>query len=524
MQQFGRYELIRPIASGGMATVHLGRVVGAGGFQRLVAIKVMHPHIAADPDFVNMFLDEARLAAGIRHPNVVATIDIQQSQDGLALVMEYIEGSAANILMKASLKDKVRLPMQVTLRIVLDALTGLHAAHELRGSDGRSLGLVHRDVSPQNILVGIDGVSRITDFGVARAEARISSTRGSQVKGKVPYMSPEQLRAEELDRRSDVYAIGVVLWELLTGQRLFKAPSDGALVAAVMAGPRATPGQVDPNIPSAIDAVCAQALRDSRSRFQTAAAFADALEDAAEKSGVHPASPRAVGRFVEETLRRHGLLIVPEEHGGAGSVPADFASSPHAAQPPSGVHSDPVLPPAGFEDDQAPTVARDVSSGVGSLINAMPVSTGTGASAVGPVATPTAPRRASAIGVGAAVGGGLFLLILASIAVWAVVRRQPAIPEPAAAAPAAVATPSPAPEPTAEPTPEESAEPMVAPEDSAAPLATAPDAAAEAPATTKQTTAANKPTWTRKPPAPRPPTAKPTPKPKSGGEFEPDRL
>src|SRR5262245_48253371 len=180
--RFGRYETLRAIASGGMATIYLGRALGAGGFERLVAIKVMHPHIADDPDFVAMFLDEARLAARVRHPNVVATIDVQQLEhaDGgqgtgtqLFIVMEYIEGPSLQLLQKEARKDSKLMPLGVMLRIFLDALAGLHAAHELVDSDGTSLNFVHRDVSPQNLIVGTDGVTRITDFGVARAESRL---------------------------------------------------------------------------------------------------------------------------------------------------------------------------------------------------------------------------------------------------------------------------------------------------------------------------------------------------------------
>jgi serine/threonine-protein kinase len=374
----------------------------------------------------------------------------------------------------------------------------------------------------------VDGVSRITDFGVARAEARISSTRGSQVKGKVPYMSPEQLRAEELDRQSDVYAVGVVLWELLTGQRLFKAPSDGALVAAVMAGPRATPAQVDPQVPAAIDAVCMHALRERSARFRTSAEFADALEAAAEQAGIHPASARAVGRFVEETLRRHGLLIVPEEVGGAGTVPTDFKSAPFHAPPRSATplaHPEPLLPRERFEDDQAPTVARDVSSGVSSLIHS-PIPTGTGASAVGPVATSTAtPRRSSmAIGIGAVVGGSFLLLMVASVLVWALLLRGPRDGADKSAAgpileqsPAPIAVSATAVQPASPPPEASAAEP--------APSA-APEASATAETPPKPAPAAAKPgkapvRGSSKTPKP---AATTTAKPKSGGEFEPDRL
>jgi serine/threonine-protein kinase len=294
----GRYETLKAIASGGMATVHLGRAVGVGGFERLVAIKAMHPHIAAESEFVDMFLDEARLAARIRHPNVVATIDVQ-ADDGLFIVMEYVDGPSLRALRKAWNKP---LPPPIALRILVDALAGLHAAHELCDDQGAALKLVHRDVSPANILIGVDGVVRITDFGVARAETRLSSTRGGQLKGKIPYMPPEQLMGTPVDRRCDVYAAGVVLWEELTGRRLFRAESEGALLQKILAGPKRTPCRVNPAVPQAIDDVCMRALSKSPDdRFATAAAFADALEEAAEACGVTVASSRALARFVEES-------------------------------------------------------------------------------------------------------------------------------------------------------------------------------------------------------------------------------
>ena len=191
--RIGRYEVIRAIASGGMATVHLARTVGEGGFERLVAIKVMHPHIATDPAFVAMFLDEARLAARIRHPNVVATHDVQKSPAGVFLVMDYIDGPSLHTVLRALHERDRVLPLDITLRIMGDALAGLHAAHELCGENGEPLNLVHRDISPDNILVGNDGLARITDFGVARAESRISTTSGAALKGKLAFMSPERI-------------------------------------------------------------------------------------------------------------------------------------------------------------------------------------------------------------------------------------------------------------------------------------------------------------------------------------------
>jgi serine/threonine-protein kinase len=283
-----------------MATVYLGRALGAGGFQRLMAIKVMHPHIAEDPDFVAMFLDEARLAAGIHHPNVVGTFDVEQGSDGLFLVMEYIDGPSLQQLLRELRKRSMPLPLPVALRIFLDILAGLHAAHELTDSEGAPLQLVHRDISPQNVLVGRDGIARITDFGVARAEARISSTKGGQLKGKLPYMSPEQVREGPVDRRCDVYAAGCVLWEMLVGQRLFRADNDGALLHVVMAGAKRAPRDVNPAVPPAIDAACMRALEDLESRYPSAAAFAEAVEEAAAEAGVAIAAPRTVGALVTQ--------------------------------------------------------------------------------------------------------------------------------------------------------------------------------------------------------------------------------
>ena len=226
--RFGRYETLRRIASGGMASVYLGRAVGPAGFERLVAIKVMHEHILGDPEFSGMFLDEARLAAKIRHPNVVPTLDV--ALDGRFLVMEFVEGASLRDVLKQRIdEEKGPLAVSTSLRIILDTLAGLQAAHELHDRDGTPLRLVHRDISPHNILVGVDGIARITDFGIALAEARLTSTKSGQLKGKLPYMAPEQLEADDVDRRVDVYATGCVLWEMLAGQRLFAAKSEGAL-------------------------------------------------------------------------------------------------------------------------------------------------------------------------------------------------------------------------------------------------------------------------------------------------------
>src|SRR4051812_48938415 len=201
----GRYMLDRPIGSGGMATVHLGRLLGPAGFSRTVAIKRLHPQFAKDPEFVTMFLDEARLAARVRHPNVVSTLDVVALDEELFLVMDYVPGETLSRLARELRARGESVPPAIAISILSGVLFGLHAAHDARSESGEVLGIVHRDVSPQNILVGEDGVARVLDFGVAKAAGRASQTEAGLVKGKLAYMSPEQLRGEAIDRRTDVY-------------------------------------------------------------------------------------------------------------------------------------------------------------------------------------------------------------------------------------------------------------------------------------------------------------------------------
>jgi len=299
--RLGRYEVIRRIATGGMGTVFLARLKGAGGFERRVAIKVMHPHIASDPDFVAMFLDEARLAARIHHRNVVPTIDIQDHEERIFLVMDYVNGISLHRLVRAARTSRVVIPMGVLLRIMLDVLSGLHAAHEVKAEDGKPMLLVHRDVSPHNILVGVDGTTRIIDFGIAFTKTRlVESTATGNIKGKLSYVSPEQLRSEVADRRSDVYSSGVVLWELLAGERLFGGDDHGAVILAALAGTIEPPSAPNPAVPPELGAACLRALsREAEKRYPDAAAFAEAIERAASAAGIDVASPGEVGDLVQ---------------------------------------------------------------------------------------------------------------------------------------------------------------------------------------------------------------------------------
>ena len=279
-----RYQLIGELASGGMATVYLARLAGVGGFQRFVAIKRLHPHLAKAQDFVEMFLDEARLAASIHHQNVVPILEIGTSSDGYYLVMEYVEGVTLARLMAQATQRQKPVPPAILLRIAIDMLCGLHAAHELTDDNGAPLGLVHRDCSPQNVLVGLDGATRIADFGIARASSRIANTREGEMKGKLAYMAPEQTQGDDIDRRADLFSVGVVLWEVLTGRRLFKASTEAATLRRLLADPIPKPSDINKVVPAAIDRFCMRALeRAADARFQTAAEMADALEQVARE-------------------------------------------------------------------------------------------------------------------------------------------------------------------------------------------------------------------------------------------------
>ncbi len=302
-QRIDRYDLVAEIASGGMATVYLARLAGVGGFQRFVAIKRLHPHLAKEQEFVEMFLDEARLAAGIHHPNVVPILEVGASERGYYLVMEYIEGDTLARLLARAATTGGKIPPEISIRILLDMLHGLHAAHELKDEKGLATELVHRDVSPQNILVGMDGVSRITDFGVARAASRLSATRVGQLKGKIAYMAPEQAAGDTgVDRRADIFSAGIVLWEVLASRRLFKAENEAATLSRVVSEPIPNLHELAPDIHAQISLVCMKALeRDPDKRFGTCAQFADVLERATAAVG-KIASPREVAAYVSEII------------------------------------------------------------------------------------------------------------------------------------------------------------------------------------------------------------------------------
>jgi serine/threonine-protein kinase len=273
-----------------MATVHFGRLIGPVGFSRTVAIKRLHPQYAKDPEFVAMFLDEARLAARIRHPNVLGTLDVVATDGELFLVMEYVHGESLGRLTR-----RRPAPPRIVAAIMTGVLHGLHAAHEARNERGEPLNIVHRDISPQNILVGTDGTARVLDFGVAKATGRSHSTREGHIKGKIAYMAPEQFRGAA-SRRTDIYSAAIVIWEALTGSRLFAGLDEAETIAKAIAGIAPPPSSVHRSVPAALDEFVMKALAvDPTKRFETAREMAVALERC-----VGLASPSEVGEWVDE--------------------------------------------------------------------------------------------------------------------------------------------------------------------------------------------------------------------------------
>jgi ABC-type multidrug transport system ATPase subunit len=295
----GRYTIYDEIASGGMATVHLGKARGAFGFSNTVAIKRLFPQMAKDPEFVAMFLDEARLASRVRHPNVVTVLDVLSEGGELCLVMEYVEGESLSVLSRALREAKKPIPIPIAVAITASILHGLHAAHQATDQLGMPLGLVHRDVSPQNVIVGVDGIARLIDFGIAKAAGRSSVSRDGQLKGKIPYMAPEQIQGGVINHRTDIYGAAVILWELLSGERLFDGETQGIILGRVLDDTVHPPSEYNAQVTRELDALSLRGLsRDSSQRFDSARAFALELE-----ALVRPAMPAEVSEWVNANAR-----------------------------------------------------------------------------------------------------------------------------------------------------------------------------------------------------------------------------
>lgn len=266
--------------------MHLGWMHNDGQTDAAVAIKVLHPHLAHDPDAVALFVDEARVAGRIRHPNVVPVRDVDMVGSNLVIIMDYVEGIALSSLLRGLRERRATIPIPAVARIIAEALRGLHAAHEAVSDDARPMAIVHRDVSPHNILIGTDGITRVTDFGVATSVGRLAHTRtDGLVRGKLHYLAPEQIHRKDPDRSVDIWAAGVVLWECLTGIRLFAGGTEAETLSQILRQPIEPPSMHRHGVPVSLDDVCLRALeRDPARRFSTAAEFADALEGVMDTS------------------------------------------------------------------------------------------------------------------------------------------------------------------------------------------------------------------------------------------------
>src|SRR5256885_4656462 len=264
--RFGKYVLLKRIATGGMAELFLARQVGVAGFEKLVVVRRILEHLSTDHDFVSMFLDEARLASSLNHPNVVQVYDLGHEAGAYFMAMEFVAGHDLYSVARKAALQSAPIPPEVAARIVAGACAGLHAAHTKKNPQGQPLHIVHRDVSPANILVSYEGEVKVTDFGIAKADAQSVKTRTGVVKGKFSYMSPEQIKSQPLDGRSDVFALGVTLHETLTARRLFRRDSELAVMHDILETVPPAPSSLRPGLPKELDAICARAPEKDRDR------------------------------------------------------------------------------------------------------------------------------------------------------------------------------------------------------------------------------------------------------------------
>jgi serine/threonine-protein kinase len=450
-----RYVLHDSIGSGGMATVHIGQLHAPLGFSRVVAIKRLHPALSHQAEFAAMLVDEARITARVRHLNVVPTLDVFLENGECFLVMEYVEGESLAKLLRSASQAQSLAPLGVVSAVLGGVLHGLHAAHIAKSGSGEPLNIIHRDVSPQNILVGTDGIARVFDFGVAKALGRLQQTRAGEFKGKLPYLAPEQFGAGAPDRRVDVYAASVTLWEALTARRLFDGASEEEVFGKILQLRVPAPSELRPGLPAALDELVLRGLSRSPSeRFASAAEMALALEQA-----VPPATAREVSAWLVslagDALAKRAALVTDMDGGARG------AASTAAPVTPPRASAAPELPgptvtqrmtvrlhakPRRSFIPAAPSSAAPVDLSPASLADLAEAPTVVGSTIVGlgsstppphslPAAEPSRPRR---LAVRVSLGALLLLCSLAAPAFgWMAFTDREETSHAAAAAPPA---------------------------------------------------------------------------------------
>ena len=299
MYRFGKYDLIAHLATGGMAEIYLARQSGIGGFEKLLVIKRIAPHLAREKQFVEMFFDEARIAAQLNHPNIVQIYDLGQADRQFYIAMEYLEGESLAEVIRQMRKQRKPLAPSLCAGITLQMLEGLHYAHTFVGPDGQVQNIVHRDINPQNIFILYTGGVKLVDFGIAKATNRFSKTETGMLKGKYGYMSPEQIKNMPLDARSDIYSAGVALWEMLTGRKLFRQTSELEILQAITELDQPPPSSINPAVPKELDTITLKALQRSRPlRYQSAAQMRMELSFAL-KGGSKPSDTVAIGELMD---------------------------------------------------------------------------------------------------------------------------------------------------------------------------------------------------------------------------------
>jgi eukaryotic-like serine/threonine-protein kinase len=341
--RLGKYQLLRRLATGGMAELYLARAAGMAGFEKLVVLKRILPQHAESDDFIRMFLTEARLAATLHHPNIVQVHDIGEENGTYFFTMEWVQGQDLRRLVRAARKAEMPIPLEHILHIISGVAAGLHHAHEQADHDGTPLGVVHRDVSPSNVLVTYDGGVKIVDFGIAKAAAFQSNTVVGTLKGKIPYMSPEQCRGEDVDCRSDIFSIGTLLWELTTGTRLFAGDNEIAIINRVAKAEVPLPSSVRPGYPPELEQVVMKALAgDPDQRYASAIELQIDLEDFARDARL-PVSSARVGKFMRELFAeeiQNGVAQLQAERldaatSGQAPIPVSISSIQRAAAEPN---------------------------------------------------------------------------------------------------------------------------------------------------------------------------------------------
>ncbi|MEO7328321.1 MAG: serine/threonine-protein kinase [Minicystis sp.] len=426
--RLGRYEIVAKLASGGMGEVFIARSVGPGGFVKPVVVKRIHPHLASDPQFVQMLFDEANLTAAAQHPNIVATLDVGSEGNDHFLILDYVAGDPISVLLREMKQRSFSMPPWVVAFIGAQIASALHAAHEARGLSGEALGIVHREVSAGNILLADSGRPVLVDFGVAKARRKMHQTAQGELKGKLPYMAPEMFEGAEVTRAVDIFSLGVVLYEMLTNVSPFRRKTDIEMIMALKEGNVPRPSELRAGIDAQLDSIVLTALaRDRAQRWPTAAKIEEALRGWARASGVaHEPAPVAewlAWAFPERVEARKALLArvasptqLPPPSSGTyraltsgtfmGGGPSGPSSTPLpgvAQQRPTGPSG--VMPPS-MRPSMSPSMPP--SSGGPSAPRHLP------SPALIAAAPPARGRWAlwAAVAVGATVVGGLLAYLL----------------------------------------------------------------------------------------------------------------